>query len=279
MEKFKVTEGISGRKKLIINSLYAKECCAFAIANNIKSVTLYPGYYTHPDLNPILPLKDFLEGLILNDKVDFSELCQFKKLTFLGALDNKKNVLDLACFPDLETLACNITERLKGLEACKKLKSLTVSYYNPESENLAELPGLASLEDLNIFKTRIKTLRGIEVFKNLKRLELYGAPRLETIESLGPLSNNLEEISFGTCKRVKDYETLGKVRSLKKILFTNSGEIKTLSFVKQLPDLEFISFVGTNVVDGDLSYCEGIGYVGFDDKRHYSHKMDDFKRR
>jgi hypothetical protein len=43
-------------------------------------------------------------------------------------------------------------------------------------------------------------------------------------------------------------------------------------------NLEFISFVGTNILDGNLHWCKGIGYVGFENKRHYSHKFKDFKK-
>ena len=145
MEKFKITEGTDGKKWLIFNSLYPKECCDFAVDNNIKNVKLYPGYYTHINLEPILPLKDFLEGLLLNEKVDFSEIHQFDGLIQLGALDNKKNKLDLARFPKLETLACSVTKRLVGLGTCKNLTSLTVSYYNPESAISQSFRGLIHL--------------------------------------------------------------------------------------------------------------------------------------
>jgi hypothetical protein len=277
MEKFKITEGTDGKKWLIINSLYPKECCDFAVNNNIKNVKLYPGYYTHVNLEPILPLKDFLEGLLLNEEVEFDKIHQFDGLIQLGALDNKKNTLDLASFPKLETLACCITKRLVGLETRKNLTSLTVSNYNPESANLAELPRLDLLECLSIIKSKVETLNGVERFKKLKNIKLFGCPTLETIESLRLLSDSLEEVSFETCKKIRDFEVLGTVRSLGKIQMTNSGSLKSLSFVKALTRLKFISFVGTNVIDGNMAYCEGIEYVGFDDKRHYTHKMEHFK--
>jgi hypothetical protein len=77
---------------------------------------------------------------------------------------------------------------------------------------------------------------------------------------------------------LQDYGVLGEISSLKKIMLTNSGEIKSLSFINKLPNLKFISFVNTNVKDGDLSYCEGIEYVGFNNKKHYNYKSEDFRR-
>ena len=39
------------------------------------------------------------------------------------------------------------------------------------------------------------------------------------------------------------------------------------------PKLQEISFVEINVEDGDLSPCLGLDYVGFFNKRHYSHTV------
>jgi hypothetical protein len=129
-----------------------------------------------------------------------------------------------------------------------------------------------------LFKTDIASLQGVERFNNLKKIELFKASKLEVIEALQGLSDNLEEIIVQRCKKISDYETLGKVKSLKKIMLSESGVIKNLTFVKELPQLEFISFWGTNVLDGNIKYCEGINYVGFDDKKHYTHKSEKFKK-
>lgn len=122
------------------------------------------------------------------------------------------------------------------------------------------------------------TQQGVNNFNNLKRLEIFSASKLETIAALQVLLSSLEEIQVELCKKITDFETLGKVKSLKKIILSESGEIKSLAFVKDLPELEFISFWGTNVLDGNIKYCEGINYVGFDNKKHYTHKLEQFKK-
>lgn len=170
------------------------------------------------------------------------------------------------------------SERLQGLEFCNNLKSLTVSNYKPKTKDLSTLPSLSNLEHLSLIKTNIATLQGVNNFNNLKRLEIFSASKLETIAALQVLLSSLEEIQVELCKKITDFETLGKVKSLKKIILSESGEIKSLAFVKDLPELEFISFWGTNVLDGNIKYCEGINYVGFDNKKHYTHKLEQFKK-
>ena len=103
---------------------------------------------------------------------------------------------------------------------------------------------------------------------------LIAAAQEEFSQGIRYLVVNLEEIQIEKCKKIGDFEVLGKVKSLKKIILSESGEIKTLSFVKELNRIEFISFWGTNVLDGNINYCEGINYVGFDNKKHYTHKME-----
>jgi hypothetical protein len=57
-------------------------------------------------------------------------------------------------------------------------------------------------------------------------------------------------------------------------MLSKCAPIESLSFVADMPNLRSISFVNTNVLDGDLHYLEKLDYAGFDSKRHYTHKMD-----
>jgi len=121
-------------------------------------------------------------------------------------------------------------------------------------------------------------MQGIERFVNLKELELYSASKLEELSALQSLSKTLVTIELENCKKIADYEILGRIPSLKKIILADSGQMESIAFVKNLTHLEHISFVGTNVLDGNIGHCEGIKFVGFDNKKHYSHKFEFFKK-
>jgi hypothetical protein len=45
---------------------------------------------------------------------------------------------------------------------------------------------------------------------------MFSASKLETIAVLQDLSNSLEEIQIEQCKKIDDFEILGKIKSLKK---------------------------------------------------------------
>ena len=276
----KLSPSIDGVDCLIFDSNQAELSINYAKEHGIKRIMISPVHgYKADSIKPILPLCDLVNELIIADeKINYDGLGEFHNLTLLGALDNKRDIIVLNNFPNLVTLNCSFTDRLKGLENSVKLKRLTISDYKSKVKDLSALPSLNNLEHLSLIKTDITTLQGVERYSNLKKLEIFSASKLETIAALQGLSNILEEIQIEQCKKIKNYEALGKVKSLTKIILSESGELKSLAFVKELPQLEFISFWGTNVLDGNIKYCEGINYVGFDNKKHYTHKSEQFKK-
>lgn len=279
-EGLKILVGINGQESLLINSDRLSDCIKYLHSNDLRFITINSFQnYKAKDISFLAQLKDFLEGLsVLDIHYDYSVVNELHKLKYLGIPDNGKDVIDLKNFPDIEMCGVVFSKRLQGLEFCNNLKSLTVSNYKSKTKDLSALPSLGNLEHLSLIKTDIGTLQGIKSFSNLKKLEIFSASKLETIAELQVLLSSLEEIQVEQCKKINDFETLGKVKSLKKIILSESGEIKSLAFVKGLPQLEFISFWGTNVLDGNIKYCEGINYVGFDNKKHYTHKSEQFKK-
>lgn len=122
----------------------------------------------------------------------------------------------------------------------------------------------------------MSSLNGSGNFKELKRVELDSISKLQ---SLGELRNNastLKELKIEACKNIKDFGVLTELTNLEKLSIVNCGELPSLRFIQNLPNLKFLVFLRTNILDGDLSYCKGIDYVAFDNKKHYSHKISDF---
>ena len=274
---FKTTKGTDGSICFLFDSNRPSESCAFALKNNIKKITLYPNVYFANNLDPILPLSDYIEGLLLDDRISYDNLDVFINITFLSVPDNKRDFVDLSCFKKLESLSCDYSNRILNLNMCVNLKTLSIGNYKSKTMDLTEFPILINLIKLSFFKTNILTLKGIENLIGLKEIGIYSSSNLTNIDSLKFLSNSLEEIQIERCKQISDYNILGELKSLKKIILSESGEIETISFIQNLSNLKFFSFWGTNVLDGNLNYCLKIDYIGFDDKKHYSHKSGYFK--
>ena len=52
--------------------------------------------------------------------------------------------------------------------------------------------------------------------------------------------------------------------------------IPNLNFIEKMSSLKNMSFVETNVIDGNLYPCERLDFAGFDNKRHYTHRRTPF---
>jgi len=82
---------------------------------------------------------------------------------------------------------------------------------------------------------------------------------------------DLEELEVENSKAQIAVESFGKLTRLRKLILLDCAPLSSLSFVKNIPALEFISFVNTEIRDGDMTPCFGLKYAGFLKKKHYTH--------
>lgn len=274
--------GADGAERLVIDSSRLKQCIKYIHESNTKNITINGAWgFAGTDINFLHELATELRGLhILEDRVNYDVINSLHELRFLGFSDNSRDTIDLSNFPKIETLAADHSSRLQGLVNANSLKSLSLTKYNPKAKNVTELSNLTKLKDINLFITNIISLDGIQNFTALNKIHIYRAPKLEQAAAL-PKLKKLEEIEMESCKTFMDYSALSNVTSLKELKLFKCGDISSLSFIKSLNNLEFFSFWGTNVLDGNLTWLEDIKddhYVSFDNKRHYNHKVEDFKK-
>ena len=152
---------------------------------------------------------------------------------------------------------------------------LTLWHYNPKTKDLTQLPKIMDLKTLIINLTNIETLKGIEKFKNLERLELYYCRNLNSLHELSKIKNTLQYLQVDNAKKIQDYKILGDLDNLKVLALNKDAPIDNLDFILKLTSLEDLRFVNTNVKNGDLSpilrHLPLLKFVGFLNKRHYSH--------
>ncbi|MFI8708990.1 hypothetical protein ACIGHG_18340 [Bacillus sp. NPDC077411] len=94
------------------------------------------------------------------------------------------------------------------------------------------------------------------------------------IEDLKYVSGKLVNLQIEKCKNIEHFCDIQYLESLEVLRLLDCGDIPTICFIQKLKNLKCFSFVGSNVVDGNLDFCEGIDVVSFIDKKHYSHKIN-----
>ncbi|PEM28492.1 hypothetical protein CN582_13930 [Bacillus wiedmannii] len=211
---------------------------------------------------------------------DYSALYKLKNLKSL-ALEEPQvplNVTALESYTNLEELHIQWNNNITGFESCPNLKELYIWKYKPKQKNLEELMSLQKLEKLSITHGNINSLKGCRAFSKLKHLEINYLRNLEHIDEIENNASTLTYIEFDHCSKMKNHDYLRYLTELETVILSGCGNIQNLQFVKELPKLKLLSFVDSTIVDGNLEPCVGIDFVGFNNKRHYSHKFNELHK-
>jgi protein phosphatase 1 regulatory subunit 7 len=227
------------------------------------------GEYKLPDvefLREVPGLKAFLAAYA--GKIDLSAVTACHSLESLTLHENKQP-LDISNLRKLKYLSVDWHSalRLPQRECLKHLGELDIDGYKGRS--LDAVPAYRNLRRLVLTNSPIRGLHGIENFLGLRRLRLVYCTKLKTIEGIEHLTD-LSELQIEVCRQVDNWSLLGACFNLRSLWMFDCGNIQNIAFVRQLPRLKDFRFMGTNVVDGDLSPCQGIKEVICDNKRHYS---------
>jgi hypothetical protein len=124
------------------------------------------------------------------------------------------------------------------------------------------------LDTIELVQSPIRTLEGIEHFHRIKHCEFHYLPELREVKAIA--GTGVMHVHLDHCKNVQDIEALGKAKSLRVLRVTNCGNLRSLHFISSLENLEELRFVGTNIVDGDMSPLFRLKKVGFFPKKHYN---------
>lgn len=275
VDGFKFHDGLSS-DCIVVEDSRVDEYVNYINDRGIKCLTINDLYYLKHEIEFLEKCPNIQEININSPFVqDFSPLYHMKNLKTLY-LEEPKEQIDLSSLNTLEELALSWNKKVKGLGECKNLKILRLWKYKPKNGNLEEISKLNKLEELILTQTQIMSLKGCGKLDNLEKLELNYINKLEIIDEIENNSNMLKNLKFDSCKKIRNHEYVKCLKELELLAFDNCGDILSIGFIKELPKLKSFIFVNTNIMDGDLSPCLGLRYVGFLDKKHYSHKRTDF---
>lgn len=181
--------------------------------------------------------------VLMAERIDLTGIKEFTAL--------KRLYLDYNEFAQLEEVTeCKSLEELycidmkgdKSYEILSKMPPLKKLYIDGSSEgvkDLSVLSNLTSLECLSIVDTQILNIDFLKELQNLKVLRLVDNDALEKMSVLGELTN-LEylELDLDTLNgRQPEYQSIGKLKNLKKLALEVVYELDFLYELDQLEEL------------------------------------------
>lgn len=273
----------NNKEEILINDTYLQECINYINDNFIKKVDISYPRYKGGNLE-FLKHCPIIEEIALESEClqDISGITYLKNLKVLSLSEETvidgKNGIDLGKLLNLETLYLTWSKKIKGINKLLNLTELAIWKYKPKSKDLGELAPLKNLRKLTLVQSHIENLNGISKLEKLRKVELNSLRKLNSLSDINMLNECLTILEIESCKNVEDLIKIGHLECLESLTLANCGEISSIDFIKKLPNLKKLVFLGTNVLNGDISPCVGINYVMFDNKKHYSHNINAFKQ-
>ena len=278
MKDVKLEPGEYGRRA-IITSAWSAEMIDYLLANEVIELELNDGKgWRGRDLSFL----DKLPHLQLFKIVDFKipsvhPIHSLHRLRTLEILTYCKTEIRFSEFPQLEKCALEWRSKAISLFDRSTLRKLFVNRYTAKDVDL--FGSLVNLESLAILNAPVENLYGLRTLNRLRSLRLAGLKKLSSLAGIEELES-LEELEIHTCRAIGSISEIGALSQLRKLHLNNDGDIESLKPLEKLDGLESVLFYETtNIVDGDLSPLlrqKNLARVSFKNRRHYSHRREDF---
>lgn len=263
---------------LVVQSKNLERTIEFINENNIKNLWIsYVHGYKLKNISFMKKIKNQIEGVIIIDSnINLEGLNELTNLRMLSLSDETGYKLDLSNYSNLKYCSLLWNKNISNLSKCVNFEDLNIRKGGADIFSVDVFGNFKKLRELVLIQCKIEDLSFLSKASKLEHLEVSYSPSLTGIKSL-VYCKKLENLVFDHCKNISDdYQVLGKLNNLRFLTIADSKEIPTLSFLRPLKKLQHFAFVGTNIVDGDLTPCLKIAHVGFNNKKHYSHSYEDF---
>lgn len=162
--------------------------------------------------------------------------------------------------------------------SCKSLRSLSVNGLKSVT-NLEVLSGLPNLETLTLLSPSIESLDGLAA-TGVQALRVALARRLTSLEGLAT-SVAARKLWLQSCTKLGTIDAVGRHGALTYLNLDRCGSIASLQPLESCVNLDVLFFWGTQIADGTLEPIRRLPklqYLGFDDRRRYSHRSSDFQQ-
>lgn len=273
-----IENGVYGLRA-VLTSAWNKHVCDYLKNMTVSEMELNHAKGWHGDSLDFLSMFPSLSLLkIIDLNIDsVHPIHNLHKLRVLEVITYCKTAIRFDEFPNLEECSVEWRSRSTSLFDCVTLKHLFVNRYTGRDVN--PFGQLINLESLAILNSPVENLRGLSGLRNLRSLRLGNLRNLTSLVGVEGLVC-LEELEINTCRAIGSLAGIEHLLNLRKLCINNGGDLESLRPLNRLTALESVLFYeSTNIVDGDLSPLTKLSKlicVSFKNRRHYSHRREDF---
>jgi hypothetical protein len=205
------------------------------------------------DINYILDLLksgNEIKGLwIVDDNFNLDIIAGLKDWEILCVNVSKltKGEIDFSNFKQLKFLSFQYANNIKNVEKLENLEFLHCSRW--PFENLMAISRNDKLKTLKLdYSRKLLSLKGIEKFTSLKRVDIYSAPNLKSIDDMHFIAESIRFLLFEGCPKIESYNVLNSISSLESLLLAKSTPIESVEFLQNAANLNY-AYIGVEVLD------------------------------
>jgi hypothetical protein len=224
-------------------------------------------------------VEHLITGLeIVVEQIDLEGLERCVNLHTLLFSDELAQPIAFECFSKLAYCSIHWNKQYSHATFPPSLTELHIWVYQPQvGFNEASLHNLRQVTKLHLIQSTGEDLSLLHSCGPLTHLAIAYGRALTDISALAAHANTLRRVDLNKCKKISDFSVLGQLSKLQWLNLCDCKSIPSVSFAKQLPELDHFVFYGTVVEDGDLFFLKGLKQVAFTNKPHYSLKQQDFE--
>lgn len=241
----------------------------FPNAEQITEVVIAVNFDSLQPVSGFSALKSLSIGGKSKQEIDFSVIRHLENLSITGNFIFR-NLHELS----LSSLAVAETKTFPFEEINSGLRSLYLRHVNMDWNQIDHFHELSNLE---LVQLPIQDLLGMKKLPSLMKCVIAYCFKLKDFRGLR-FCRLLQDLELDHVKGVS-VEDLSDLPNIRKLILSSVGTLPSIKFIDSLPTLKFLSFVGTNILDGDLTPCLRLDYAGTLNKRHYNLKSDQLPRK
>lgn len=271
-------------RTLYIDAAEARACAALWKSGRYTQLGLSEAQ--NPNLAEVSCLEAF-EGvgklhLMLNRKVDLAPLQQHAgDLRAYYCNDDLNPLVDCERFVALESLGQAWAPSIRFAQTYPCLTRLSLTGAAPTTGDLGFLRMAPQLRELNLFRSKVRSLDGLAACPHLSALSLVQPRGLQDTAYLGRCGG-LVELTLEGARHIEGLaDQLKHLGMLKKLVLTASAPLPSLGFLRNLERLDWFDFSNTDVLDGDLQPLiehPSLNFILFTAKKHFSHTATQVKK-
>lgn len=194
-----------------------------------------------------------IRGLRLNsyDYRSLSDLKDYRSLEYIHFMGKTDEEIP---FADLHSLWCvylNYDKKTcSSIFQSKNLEYIFIDNYIGDSSERFNI--FTKAKRIGLVKNKLLEFEALKYMPFLEHLGIGYNPKITSIKWIEE-GKSLTSIGFQHCKNIKDWSSIGNVSSIEKILIESCGEIPSLDFLHQLPNLQEVRIIGTTSIgDGKI---------------------------